>query len=70
MIREAAGERLDMVDRILPRQRVHRVLHRVGGDARRVVAVDIDRVERPLELDVDRQIDELVRRIAPAAGGP
>ena len=70
VIRQAAGERLDVSERILSRQRVHRILHRVGGDARRVVALDVDRVERALELDVDRQVDELVRRIRAAAAGP
>ena len=61
----AERERLDVVDRILPRQRVDGVLHRVGREARPVVAVDVDRVERAFELDVDRQIDELVRIAGP-----
>jgi hypothetical protein len=61
VIREPQRERLDVIDRILARQRVHGVLHRVGGEARPVVAVDVDGLERALELHVDRQVDELVR---------
>ena len=61
MIGEPERERLDMLDRILPRQRVDGVLHRVGREARPVVAVHVDGLERALELNLDRQVDQLVR---------
>ena len=67
MIREPQRERLDMLDRILPRERVDRVLHRVGRQARRVVALDVDRLERALELHVERQVDDLVAAAGAAA---
>ena len=60
MIREPQRELLHVIDRILPRQRVHDVLHRIGRMARGVVAVDVDLLERAFELDVDGEIDELV----------
>ena len=60
VIREAERERLDVRDRVAARERVHRVLHRVGREARAVVAGDVHIVERALELHVDREIDDVV----------
>ena len=59
--RAAAANDSTWMERILPRQRVDGVLHRVGRQARRVVAVGVNRVERTFELHVERQIDDVVR---------
>ena len=59
---QTQSERFHVVDRIAPRERVDRILHRVGREAAAVVAVDVDGVERAFELDVQRQIHDLVRR--------
>ncbi len=63
---ESTGKRLDVIDRILPRERVDRVLHRVGRDAGTVVAVDVDAIERALELDVDGDVDDLMPDVIPS----
>ena len=64
--REPQRERLDVIDRILPRQRVHRVLHRVGGEARPRCRRRCRPRRKRLRAARRRQVDELVRHRAPA----
>src|SRR5215470_1257792 len=61
MLGQARRKRLDVIDRILPRERVHGVLHRVGRQTAAVVAFDIDPLEGTLERDTEREIDQVVR---------
>ena len=61
MLCEPETERLDVLDVILARERIHGVLHRVGRQTRSVVAVDVHRLERTLERHVEGEIDDLVR---------
>ena len=65
MLGEPQRERFHMRDRILPGRGIHGVLHRVGRQARGVVAIHVDGVERAFELHVDRQVDDLVRTVRP-----
>ena len=53
---EPPSERLDGVDRILLRERIDRVAHRVGGKQAGVVSRGVRGVEVALEPDVDREI--------------
>src|SRR5262249_39351088 len=61
MITETQRERFRAGDRLFARERVHGVPHRVGRDARAVVAI-VDRFERSLEPHVERQLRYDVRR--------
>jgi hypothetical protein len=58
--REAQAERLGLADRLLRRQRVHRILHGVGREHGAVVAAGVRRVVVPLERDRDREIAQVV----------
>src|SRR5262252_10219651 len=61
VVRQIEREYLDMIEWMLPRLCIDRVLHRVCCQTRAVVAVDIDRVCLAFELHVDCQVDDLVR---------
>ena len=63
---EPRRERFDVIDRILPGERIHRVLHRIGRQAGRVVTVRVNRLERAFERDAHGQVHDFVRP-APAA---
>ena len=64
MLEEVAGHRraevLDRFQRMLPGQRVGDVLHRVRRDDQAVVADRVRVGEIPFELDLDRQLADLV----------
>ena len=57
---EPPSERLDVIDRMLLGQRVDRVAHGVGGKQAGVVSLDVGGLEVALELDVDREIAQVV----------
>ena len=61
MLGQAQKERFDVVDRIVPRKRVHGVLHRVGRETPGVLSLHVHRRERAFELHVDREVDDAVR---------
>ncbi len=65
VFRQPFGERFDVGDRILTGQGIHRVLHRISGQTRTVVAAGVHDFERALELHVEREVDELVRITLP-----
>ena len=57
---EPPSERLDVVDRMLLRERIDGVAHRVGGEQAGVVSLDVRGVEVALEPDVDREVAQVV----------
>src|SRR5258706_118793 len=61
VFRQPRRKRLDMIDPIAPGERVHGVLHRVGGETCAVVAVQVDRIKGAFERDIERELDEVVR---------
>ena len=75
VVEEVLGERrpivLDRAVEVLLGERVGRVLHRVGGDDVRVVAVGVGGREVALERDGDGQVAQPVRRrVAPDPDEP
>lgn len=54
------GERFDRVQRIVFGKYVNRIATGVGGDHQRVVAGGVGGVERSLQFNIDRDLDQLV----------
>ena len=64
-LRQRPPERLGLVDRMLRRQRIHGVLHRIGRQDVAIVAIRVGLVVLAFKPDRDREILEVVAVAVP-----
>ena len=68
VLRVSEGEPLELFVRPVEREGVGRRAHRVRRQHARVVALEVDRLEVPLEADVEQTLEEVVAIVSPGHG--